>query len=202
MRRKYLNWTNLIMVLANLVFIYIWGVLNWGDAEVGSNGWWFDELGHVISGFGWFFIWLHLIRSYMPATYLVTNKTFLGIVIVAIVTIAEAILWEGGELLWDLKIQPDYVSFLAKAQKGSVDTILDILFTFAAAFLAMALWEIWRKFCSKKWPDITKKEAAMEAKAKARLLAEEILKMERAHRKQVLKEIFAPLRRRKEKNQS
>ena len=186
---------NLLILLANLAFAYIWGVWGWGDSELYESGWWFDNYGHILFGFGWGFIIIYWIRKYAPATYIVANKFFLALVAIAVVTLLEVIIWEGLELLWDLKLQPDFANWLAKAQKGSADTTIDIIMTALGAIVAMLFWGGYRKFYEWKWPNDAQKEAIEEAREKAKIYALEITQMGREHRKQIMQEFRRSLKK-------
>ena len=186
---------NLLILLANLAFAYIWGIWGWEGSELYESGWWFDALGHAVFGFSWAFIMLYWLKRYFPETYIVTRKIVIAIVIPLVVLAVGAIVWEGLERLWDEKIQPNYFPWLAKAQKGDVDTTLDNIFTWLAANTAMLCWWGWRKFHEWKWPNDAQQEAIEEEKEKARLHAAEIMQMGREHRKQIMQEFRRSLKK-------
>jgi len=100
-----------------------------------------------------------------------------------------ATLWEGMELLWDLKIRPDFASWLAKAQKDSADTTLDIIITTLGAVSDMPIWWSYRKYYEWRWPNETAEEAIEEARGKAEISAKEISAMQKEHKKQVIAKI-------------
>lgn len=102
-----------------------------------------------------------------------------------------AALWEAWELLWDLKIQPDFASWLGKAQKDSADTTLDIIITTLGAVVDMPFWWAYRKYYEWRWPNEAVEEALEETVERAKLSAEEIRLMQKEHRKKVLAKIKA-----------
>ena len=190
---------NLLILLANLAFAYIWGVWGWENSELYESGWWFDTAGHAVFGFLWAFILLYWTRKYLYWLYVILPKILLAFVIMALVNWIETQFWECAELLWDKWLQPNYFPHLAKAQKGSVDNAVDILVTSYAALVAMIFWGGYRKFYEWKWPNDAQKEAIEEEKEKARLHAREIMQMGREHRKQIMQEFRRSLKRKLKK---
>ncbi len=182
------HWPNLLILLFFILFIYIWGYWAWGESEVWSNGWKFDALGHAIFGFVLSFILLYLIKKYLFWIF-VSPKIIVAFIIMAVVTYIEAQIWEGGELLWDNWLQPNFFSHLAKAQKGRLDTSADILITSYASFLAMILWWVYRKFFEWKWSNEAIQERIEEAAERAKLYSNEIRSMQIEHQKIVWSKI-------------
>ena len=153
--REFRRPSNIRIFALAVLFYYIWGMQNWSDSQLLSGGWWFDALGHFIFGVGLSFILLYWIRFYAPESYILSGKLNIARQIIEDVAFIEAIFWEGFELLWDLKIQPNYATWLVRAQNSSADTTSDILVTALGAMFAMFLWWCWRKYHELRWPDET-----------------------------------------------
>ena len=123
-----------------VLFFYVWGVIGWRDAALFSAGWWFDTAGHALYGIVGAFTLLHLYKTYsVHGAFYITGRKHLMKDIIADIGIG-GILWEGLELLWDWHIQPDYLVWFAKAQKGAADTTIDILVNITGAAIAMLLY--------------------------------------------------------------
>jgi len=119
---------NLLLAVAWIIFVYIWGIWNWKETELFKMTWWFDTAGHAVFGaLGS----LTLLYFYMPysAELVIAKITKWGIY------------WEAGELFYDYFIQPNFAGWLAQAQKGSADNIIDILTTYFSARLAMFVYK-------------------------------------------------------------
>lgn len=186
---------NLLIVLFNILFLLIWGVLAWGESELWSFLWTFDAVGHFAFCFVWGFIFLYWIKTYWRGAYVVVPKWAWALTIIAFVTtVIEVIVWEIliEWLLWDSWLQPAYFHWLAKAQKGSEDTILDIVVSLLGAVFAMLAWWASRKFYAWKWPNEDVEEEIEEARERNEVFAEEINAMQKEHRKQVIAKIKAP----------
>ena len=179
---------NIRIFVFAVLFAYIWGIQNWSESALFSDRWWFDALGHFVFGVGLSFTLLYWIRVYAPDSYILSGKLNIARQIIEDVTFIEAIFWEGFEMLWDLQIQPNYASWLARAQNSSADTTSDIIITSLGAVFAMFLWWCWRKYHEKRWPSETEKESIESAKAKSRALAKDILSTRLNHRKQIFNE--------------
>ncbi|KKT40561.1 MAG: hypothetical protein UW28_C0022G0006 [Parcubacteria group bacterium GW2011_GWA2_44_13] len=187
--RELIKPPNFLIFLANLVFTYVWGPWGWVNAELWGSDWWFDTLGHAIFGFGWAFALLYWAKKYLNWIYIQLHKFLLAIVIIAMVTWIETQFWEGIEFLWDKWAQPNFFLHLATAQKGNLDTTLDILFTSYAAAIAMIFWGAYRKFFAWKWPNEALKEAHEEIIERSKLSAEEIQSIQTEHKKLVVAKI-------------
>lgn len=174
---------NFLILLGNLAFFLVWGVLAWQDSEYNTSAWWFDAYGHMIFGFLWAFILLYWTRKYLRWLYVPIPKWVLAFIIISAVNSIETFLWENFELMWDFWIQPNFFPHLAKAHKGSVDTMMDINFTAAAALVAMIFWWIYRKFCAWKWPNEAAEEMREEMIERNKLSADEIISLQIEHRK-------------------
>ena len=149
----------------------------------------------MLTGFVWAFMVLYWKRAYSPGSYIVTNKFDTAFDVVAKITLGEIVFWEFFvEFLWDMKIQPDYASWLAKAQKGAADNMLDIIFTMLAATAAMALWGFYGKIYKKFYPNEAEQDMILEAKENARQLGQKLIAMKKIHRKHAIKELRKTLR--------
>jgi len=175
-----------LLIVFWLAFARIW-VGSWQNVEIFSAIWWFDTLGHATYGYFGFFTFLFIFISYAARGYFrIAGKVFLSVVIILIITVGGA-LWEGGELWWDLHLQPDFFAWAAKAQKGSADTTIDILTNILFAMLAALSYWTYNKWHAKRYPDEYEKEKIAEAKIKIEHLSQEIHLSRREHIKQEIK---------------
>lgn len=112
-------------------------------------------------------------------------------IIAFVTTVIEVIFWEIfiEWLLWDSWLQPAYFNWLAKAQKGSEDTMMDIVVSLLGVISAMLAWWAGRKFYAWKWPNEDAEEAIEEAREKNELFAEEISAMQKEHRHRIVAKI-------------
>lgn len=183
---------NLLIACFNVAFFLIWGLWAWEASELWSSGWKFDAVGHSFFGFVWAFILLYWIIKYFPRLYIQVPKFIIAFIIISIVTaVLEVVVWEIliEWLLWDSWLQPTYFTWLAKAQKGSADTNMDIVITLFGSIFAMLLWWGGRAFYAWKWPNEAAIEAIEEARERAEMSAAEITAMQKEHRKQVVAKI-------------
>lgn len=174
------------------MFFLIWGLWAWEISELWSSGWKFDAIGHAFFGFVWAFILLYWIIKYFPRLYIQVPKFIIAFIIISIVTaVLEVVVWEIliEWLLWDSWLQPTYFTWLAKAQKGSADTNVDIVITLFGSIFAMLLWWVVRAFYAWKWPNEAATEAIEETRERAEMSAAEITAMQKEHRKQVVAKI-------------
>ena len=103
----------------NIVFVYIWGYLLWGTAEIWSGEWYVDALGHML----WpgFHTWV-LISSCEWYSEEFSMKRWKDEGLVWFLMLLCAVGWEWGELLLDISSQ-----FATRAQVSSADTLIDVL---------------------------------------------------------------------------
>lgn len=152
------------IVLSVILFIIIWGAWGWEEAILFSNAWWFDAFGHAIAGFGGALALRHLFKKHHRAKDIFAfsfGRVFLSALIEKWV-MRGAFLWEIIEFCWDLFGQP-WLSWLAQAQKGSADTMIDLIITISAAYGALLLMR-WREArYDKQHPEDTEKREIQEA---------------------------------------
>lgn len=149
---------NCVIAALFAVFAVVWS-LNWqGDNELFSNKWWFDAIGHSIAGFGGALALRHLIRKYGAKGFFVfeEGRRFLNIIVEAWV-IRLAIFWEALEFLWDVLGQPN-IGWLPRAQKGLVDTMVDIIAAVLFAKIALVLASWYDRIYESKFPDESERE--------------------------------------------
>lgn len=183
---------NLAFISFWLLFLFTWGYL-WQDAELFGKAWWFDVLGHTVFGFFGAFTLLYLLRVYaIKGIFVFAGRFFLSIFIISIITIL-GVFWEVGELLWDLKLQPDYFNWIAKAQKNSVDTTVDILTNTGFAFFAMLLYGLYNKWYEKYYPNEYEKEEVIEMQAKIARFSKDIRKRRKKYFKEEMKPVLKEL---------
>ncbi|MBI4119663.1 MAG: hypothetical protein HY456_02345 [Parcubacteria group bacterium] len=185
---------NSVVALSLVIFTFIWGWQGWRAVETFGPAWWFDEIGHAIFGLGYTFAVLYWIRTYAPAAYYTAPKWFISVTTNAIMTMA-GVIWEAIELLWDLWLQPNFAAWLAKAQKDSVDTTIDILVTAVFSTLALIARHVFLKWYESRYPNEALKEAIKRAEEQGRQLGKEVQPMRREHRKRILRKVMRPLRK-------
>lgn len=192
---------NFLFLCFNIAFSWIWWHYSWGEeTELFTRGWWFDAFGHALTGFLWAWMVLYWSRCYSPENYVFDSKFRTARDVVFKVTLGEIFLWEICiELLWDSQIQPNFVSWMAKAQKGAADNMLDILFTALAASLAMILWGLYRKYYAWRWPDEAQREEIEEENARSRIFAKRILALRKEHQKRALRAFLLHFRKPRKK---
>ncbi|MBI2450791.1 MAG: hypothetical protein HYV52_00415 [Parcubacteria group bacterium] len=184
-------WLMLIFIFW-LVF-FARSVLYWGEAELFSRIWWFDEINHAIFGFVGGLTLIYLIRNYAAAgIFTFAGQKIFGVIVIAIITLL-GMFWEGAELWWDLHLRPSYFNWLAIAQKDSADTTIDLLTNSIFAFLAVLLYKVYNYFYFWIYPDESEKEDIEAAKSAIKLLTKNIRERRRENLTQLwptLKELF------------
>lgn len=137
MNRKDYDW-----IIFWFLFL-MWGIADWQIAELFSRAWWIDGGRHLLFGFFGALTIYHLYRRNSPQgefhshnprqqkyvrEFVISRIMYLGIG------------WEILEAVWDRLLQPNWPSWLAQAQKGSLDNTIDIVFNLISAWLAMRLY--------------------------------------------------------------
>lgn len=147
-----------------ILFIIIWGVWGWQEAILLSNAWRFDALGHAIAGFGGALALRYLFKKHNRAKN-IFEFSFGRPLLSALVekwVMRGAFAWEIIEFCWDMWGQP-WLSWLGQAQKGSADTMIDLIVTIGAGYGALILVR-WREARYDKWhPEDTEKREVQEA---------------------------------------
>ena len=148
--------TNLTIAIFWLAFFYIWGP--WGPlwqsgSEVFTPKWWFDTLGHAVVGFVFPMQLIYYYSNYPSSgAFTIIDEEKLKFKILWN-TAKLAVIWEIFEMIFDV-LRLDFYHFMDGAQKGSVDTTVDIAVTFFAAQLAMAVYVRYKKAGKKRHPEI------------------------------------------------
>lgn len=174
-----------LLVAFWIAFVFAWGIWYWKDAVLFSSVWWFDTVGHVVFGFFGAFTLLYLFRTYAAkGAFVFVGRTFLSILIVAIIAIT-GVFWEVLELWWDYHLQPDYFDWLAKAQKNSADTTIDILVDTIAAALAMLMYGLYSRLYERYFPDGYAKDEIEEMRIKIEHFSKEIHSKRKEHFRQI-----------------
>lgn len=153
-----------IIITAITLFVMIWGVWGWQEAILFSGAWGFDTIGHTIAGFGGALALRHLFKKH-HRTKNIFEFSFGRPLLSALVekwVMRSAFTWEIIEFCWDEWGQP-LLSWLAKAQKGSADTMLDLIVTIGAGFGALALFRRYEERYDKRHPDDVEKREVQEA---------------------------------------
>lgn len=140
-RRWFKNkWPLIVFAVYWVIHIYIWLIWRWKNSELFDSAWFFDEAGHALFGIMGAFTLLYLYRTYsLHGIFRFAGKKHLTKDIVEDIAIF-GILWEFAELSWDLYLQPNYLDWLAKAQKGAADTVIDIIVNPLFALLALIVF--------------------------------------------------------------
>jgi hypothetical protein len=126
-----------------LLFILIWGVESPPTLELFGPAWWMDETGHAVFGFFGAMALHHFYRKYSPQGEFHSHnpreqKYVREFVISRILYLGVG--WEILEAVWDRLLQPDWFNWLTQAQKGSLDTTIDIAINLIFAWLAMRIY--------------------------------------------------------------
>ena len=173
---------NAVLAISWIVFVFIW-IGGWNDAVLFNAGWWFDTAGHAIFGFFGALMFYYLFRRYaIRGIFNIAGPFFLALIIIAFVT-CLGVVWEAIELSFDLFIQPSYADWLAKAQKNSVDTVLDILTNFGFSVVAMAIAAAYQMIHRRRYPDEFNHEEVEEIGARIEHLIRDL--RERHHERSV-----------------
>lgn len=153
---------NILIISIWCLFIYIWGVWRWNEAELFDAAWWFDTAGHAIFGFlgSFTFLYYYLNYSFHGGFRLDGQKILMQLVVGKVTQ--WAVIWEGVEMCHDFLIQVNFVDWLAKAQKGSADNTIDILTSYVFARIAMSLWRAYEKYYKKYSDEIEQQEIEEE----------------------------------------
>lgn len=146
---------NVLIAVLTAIFTIIWGS-NWQYSSYQS--WWFDTLGHIVAGFGGALSLRYLIRKYGAKGFFAFDegRRFLAIIVEAWV-IRLAILWEVIEFVWDVLGQPN-MSWMARAQKDLIDTMVDIIAAVFFAKIAMILASGYDHIYENRYPDEIERE--------------------------------------------
>jgi hypothetical protein len=151
---------NIIIIVSSVTFVYIWGIWGWTESELWSKGWRFDLLGHAIFGFGAAYARLYLYLAYSAhGFFLFTGQRHIRWDTVKTIAL-YGFFWEFfiELLLWDNILQPNYFSNIATAQKGNIDTMLDMFANWGAASLAMTINALYNAGYEKKYPAEAEKQ--------------------------------------------
>jgi len=186
---------NIGIIFFIIFIVYMWGFYFWKEAELGSLSWWLDELGHAIGGFFFTIVLLYLIRTYFAGGFfrIGGKKTLRFLVISVMVTLA--FIWEVLEFLWDQWGHPSF-PWIAKAQEGQVDTMVDWMITVGFSFMAMFVDWFYERRSRRLHPDVYEDEEIKEVCDSIHNLSESILKEQRSLRKKKIRETFRPLKTR------
>lgn len=156
------NWPLMAFALYWLTHLYIWGVWGWREAELFNAAWWFDTAGHTIFGMVMATNLLYNYKKYaMYGSFRIFGQGVLADLVTGKIT-KLAVYWELGELAFDFLIQPNLFTWMAKAQKGSADTIVDIVVTIIAAEFITRVYRYYNKFYKKRHPTDTEDEITEE----------------------------------------
>ncbi|MBI2056614.1 MAG: hypothetical protein HYT37_04555 [Candidatus Sungbacteria bacterium] len=171
-----------------LAHFYIWAVWGWEDtAKLFTAPWWFDETGHALAGVMGSYTILYYTQNYIAqGIFRIMGKFFLAVIIIACVSLVFGVGWEGGELAWDAWIQPNYFSWLGKAQADSADTTIDILVTTVFSILAMACYGLYNIVYKKLYPNEDEQLNIEYLKHLIHYVSREVVKRRRSHLKQIV----------------
>ena len=134
------KWLIIIFGIYPITHMYIWLNLGWGEVELFDRAWWFDEAGHALFGIIGALILLYLYKTYsLHGIFRFAGKKHLTKDIIEDVAFL-GIIFELAELGWDLYLQPNYLAWLAKAQKGAADTMIDLIINPFFAFITLMIY--------------------------------------------------------------
>jgi TRAP-type C4-dicarboxylate transport system permease small subunit len=136
------------------LFFLFFGYFHWGEFELFDKQWWFDSFGHALFGISASINLLYLYRRRAcHGAFNFTGHVFLAVNIVGQVLIVGGVLWEGVEAAWDQIIQPWCCPLAAQAQKGALDTTLDIVITSFASAITIGVWLAYNKMYARLFPN-------------------------------------------------
>jgi len=133
-----------------LVFFVTWFLLAklFDSSVIFDVGWYFNTAGHAVFGILWMLSRCFLIHhpSYTPLDFSWSRWVVLKAKIYPLVTIfTVTCMWEFGEFLWDIFGYPFFPQ-LDKAQKGWLDTSIDIASANATALMTFHMLKLgWYK---------------------------------------------------------
>ncbi|MBI2039140.1 MAG: hypothetical protein HYT22_02600 [Candidatus Niyogibacteria bacterium] len=184
---------NVCLLLFWITYLYIW-TQGWADSELFDSQWRFDAIGHAAGGFFGALSFLYLFRRYsVKGIFNIAGGLFMSVSIIGIITIS-GVLWEAIELIWDWVLQPNYFEWLAKAQKNSADTTIDILFNTAFAAVAMLAATLFRVIYRRIYPDKSGKYEAEEILARIEHLSRDLRSQRTEHLRQIGRVAFPKIK--------
>ncbi len=165
------KWPPVVLAIYWGVHIYIWLIWGWKDTELFNSAWWFDEAGHALFGVTGALTLLYFYRTYsLHGIFRFAGKKHLTKDIVEDVAIF-GILWEFGEMIWDLYFQPNFIQ-LAMAQKGVIDTVIDLVVNPIFALITLVIYfscaRLYARIYERNYPD-DKNTAAVEGEVEETL---------------------------------
>jgi len=181
-----------------LSFAFIWGYYGWNDFLLFDPSWWFDSLGHLIYGVtGSIFVVSTIKRNSYKSDarfYGLNGRKFWHYTGWALLCVISAgIAWEALELIYDLTIQPNFESWLWKAQRGQIDTMSDLILNTLGAILGIISYRFYEKIIYKKSAVASAEIAEIEEMAHEMMsLYAEIKAKKREHLKH-MKPIFVSI---------
>lgn len=182
----------LVAIFTTLFFIYIWGVQGWNDTELFNRTWWFDASGHAIFGFFGALLLIYAIRTYAAkGIFIFSGQKLLMVIVVAGITIL-GVVWESLELIWDIRLQPNYFNWIAQAQKGSADTTIDLVINTFFALLGVLSYSGYNSIYHKLYPDEAEKSEIEDTIEMIRSVSENISRRRRK-KLQNLRPVFKDL---------
>ena len=185
MPKKRIDWVamgmHLFWVLFWASFIFIWGFWKWRTAEFGGPEWIFDNYGHALATFAGAVNLIYEIQYFWPTALSsarpIKRASILWAVVPSVILVL-AVVWEGFEAYHDLR------SLLIKAQKGDLDTTVDILLAIPFSYLGVLIRTGWDSLVSYRNPKIAldtmleeyflRRKALKEEKRELRLLGRKI----------------------------
>ncbi|TSC62571.1 MAG: hypothetical protein G01um101448_22 [Parcubacteria group bacterium Gr01-1014_48] len=143
-----------LIVLYWAAFFFVFGYSHWGNFELFDKQWWFDSFGHALFGISASINLLYLYRRRAcHGAFNFTGHIFLAVNIIGQVLIVGGVFWEGIEAAWDQIIQPWCCPLAAQAQKGALDTTLDIVITLFASTVTMGVWLAYNRIYAQVFPN-------------------------------------------------
>lgn len=186
---------NVLIIFIWCLFIYIWGVWNWNEAELFDTTWWFDTAGHAIFGFlgSFTFLYYYLNYSFHGGFRLDGQKILIQLVVGKVTQ--WAVIWEGIEMCHDFLIQLNFVDWIAKSQKGSADNTIDILTSYVFARIVMSLYLAHEKYYKKRHSEEIEQEEIEEEIEDITERIERISELIRSKRRENLKNFLPRMKK-------
>lgn len=134
------KWLLVVFTVYWGIHVYIWLIWGWQDSELFNRVWLFDEAGHALAGIVGALNLIYLYKTYsLYGIFRFSGKKHLTKDIVEDIAFF-GILWEFAELIWDLYLQPNYLDWLSRAQKGAIDTVMDLVVNPLFAFITLMIY--------------------------------------------------------------
>lgn len=185
-----------------ITFTYI-ALHNWGETQdPWTRGWLFDELYHKIFGITleWNLIYVYrtLFKKGVSPLFGARWSRFLIVMFVTVCIVgALGYVWELIENRWDTDLQPNLFPWLGKAQKGQIDTLIDLALNPCGALIGFIAYCRAERFIYERFYRIQQEEVEIDdlyQEVESHFFeAECLLKKIRAEKRGIIKQRFKKL---------